>query len=41
LLTTTPLSINEVAIHVGYDSYPTFSNTFFDIVGVRPKVYKR
>jgi transcriptional regulator GlxA family with amidase domain len=41
LLTTTNLAINEVAFQVGYDSFPTFSNTFLEIVGVRPKVYRR
>lgn len=40
LLTTTNLSINEIAFQVGYDSFPTFSNTFLEIVGVRPKVYR-
>lgn len=41
LLTTTKLSINEIAFQVGYDSFPTFSNTFQDLVGVRPKVYRQ
>ncbi|MFN8357203.1 MAG: AraC family transcriptional regulator [Spirosomataceae bacterium] len=40
LLTTTNLTINEIAFTVGYDSFPTFSNTFQDVVGVRPKIYR-
>ncbi len=39
LLTTTKLSINEIAFKVGYDSFPTFSNMFYQMVGVRPKTY--
>lgn len=39
LLTTTKLSINEIAFKVGYDSFPTFSNMFYQMVGVRPKMY--
>lgn len=39
LLTTTNLSINEIAFKVGYDSFPTFSNMFYQMVGVRPKTY--
>lgn len=39
LLTTTKLSVNEIAFKVGYDSFPTFSNMFYQIVGVRPKTY--
>lgn len=41
LLTTTNLNINEISFQVGYDSFPTFSNTFQDVVGVRPKVYRK
>ena len=41
LLTTTSLTLTEIAFRVGYDSFPTFSNTFFEIVGVRPKAYKK
>lgn len=40
LLCTTKLSVNEIAFRVGYDSFPTFSNTFFQLVGIRPKLYK-
>lgn len=39
LLCTTKLSVNEIAFRVGYDSFPTFSNTFFQLVGIRPKSY--
>lgn len=39
LLTTTNLSVNEIAFKVGYDSFPTFSNMFYQMVGVRPKTY--
>ena len=41
LLSSTDLSINEIAYKVGYESFPTFSNTFLDVVGVRPKVYRK
>ncbi len=41
LLTTTNKTLPEIAFDVGYESFPTFSNTFFEIVGVRPKAYKR
>ncbi len=41
LLCTTKLSVNEIAFRVGYDSFPTFSNTFFQLVGIRPKLYMR
>lgn len=33
------LSINEVALKVGYSSLPTFSNTFYKIIGIRPSEY--
>jgi AraC-like DNA-binding protein len=39
LLLDEKLSVNEVALRVGYSSLPTFSNTFFKIVGVRPSDY--
>ena len=39
LLLDEKLSINEVAIRVGYSSLPTFSNTFNKIIGVRPSEY--
>lgn len=33
------LPINEVASLVGFNSVPTFSNTFYKILGVRPSAY--
>ncbi|MFZ4863775.1 helix-turn-helix domain-containing protein [Sphingobacterium sp. Mn56C] len=39
LLLDEKLSVNEVALQVGYNSLPTFSNTFFKIVGIRPSDY--
>ncbi|MBK7869571.1 MAG: helix-turn-helix domain-containing protein [Saprospiraceae bacterium] len=39
LLSTTKMSVYEVAYQVGYNSFPTFSNMFYQIVGVRPKSY--
>ncbi len=33
------MSVQQVASKVGYSSLPTFSNTFFKIVGVRPSEY--
>lgn len=39
LLLDEKLSVNEVALRVGYSSMPTFSNTFFKIIGVRPSDY--
>ncbi|WP_270088304.1 helix-turn-helix transcriptional regulator [Sphingobacterium sp. SYP-B4668] len=39
LLLDDKLSVNEVALKVGYSSLPTFSNTFNKIVGVRPSEY--
>lgn len=39
LLLDEKLSVNEVAMRVGYSSLPTFSNTFNKIVGVRPSTY--
>lgn len=39
LLLEDKLSINEVASRVGYNSLPTFSNTFTKVVGVRPSEY--
>lgn len=32
-------TVNEVALAVGYNSVPTFSNTFFKILGQRPSDY--
>lgn len=39
LLLERKLSVNEVAHAVGYNSVPTFSNTFFKILGQRPSDY--
>ncbi|KGE13635.1 AraC family transcriptional regulator [Sphingobacterium deserti] len=39
LLLDDKLSVNEVAMRVGYSSLPTFSNTFNKIIGVRPSEY--
>lgn len=39
LLLDKKLSVNEVAQAVGYNSAPTFSNTFFKILGQRPTEY--
>lgn len=39
LLLDEKLSVNEVAMRVGYSSLPTFSNTFNKIIGVRPSEY--
>ncbi|WP_426065351.1 helix-turn-helix domain-containing protein [Flavobacterium sp. DSP2-3-1] len=39
LLLEKKLSVNEVAQAVGYNSVPTFSNTFFKILGQRPSDY--
>ena len=39
LLLEKSLTINEVAMQVGYNSLPTFSNTFQKMIGVRPSEY--
>ena len=39
LLLDEKLSVNEVALKVGYSSLPTFSNTFNKVIGVRPSEY--
>lgn len=39
LLLEKKLSVNEIAQAVGYNSAPTFSNTFFKILGQRPTEY--
>lgn len=39
LLLDDKISVNEVALRVGYSSLPTFSNTFNKIIGVRPSEY--
>jgi len=39
LLLDEKLSVNEVALKVGYNSLPTFSNTFNKVVGIRPSEY--
>jgi len=39
LLLDEKMSVNEVAMRVGYSSLPTFSNTFNKIIGIRPSEY--
>lgn len=39
LLIDKKLSVNEIAQAVGYNSTPTFSNTFYKILGQRPTEY--
>lgn len=39
LLMNSHKNINEIALLVGYNSLPTFSNTFKKIIGVRPSEY--
>lgn len=39
LLLEKKLSVNEIAQAVGYNSTPTFSNTFFKVLGMRPTEY--
>ena len=39
LLLERKLSVKEVALEVGYNSVPTFSNTFFKFLGQRPSDY--
>lgn len=39
LLLEKNLSVNEVALAVGYNSVPTFSNTFYKILRQRPSDY--
>lgn len=41
LLLENQLSVKEVASAVGYNSIPTFSNTFFKILGIRPSEYQK
>ncbi len=41
LLSNSKLTISEIASKVGYESSPTFSNTFQQIIGMRPKMYAR
>ena len=38
-LLTQQFTIAEVALKVGYNSVPTFSNTFTKIIGKRPSAY--
>lgn len=40
LLTSSNMTINQIAYEIGYESLPTFSNTFREMIGVRPKVYR-
>lgn len=39
LLTEKQLPVSEIALAVGYNSLPTFSNTFHKLLGVRPTEY--
>ena len=39
LLLEKKLAVNEVALAVGYNSVPTFSNTFYKILRQRPSEY--
>ncbi|WP_345230691.1 AraC family transcriptional regulator [Olivibacter ginsenosidimutans] len=39
LLLEKSLTVNEVAAQVGYSSLPTFSNTFYKMIGIRPSEY--
>lgn len=39
LLLEKRLPVNEVAVAVGYNSIPTFSNTFYKLLGQRPSDY--
>jgi AraC-like DNA-binding protein len=39
LLLEKKMTVNEVALAVGYNSVPTFSNTFFKVLGQRPSDY--
>jgi len=39
LLLEKSLTVNEVALTVGYNSLPTFSNTFQKMIGIRPSEY--
>ena len=41
LLLEQQLSVKEVASLVGYNSIPTFSNTFYKILGIRPSEYQK
>jgi AraC family transcriptional regulator len=40
LLDHTQLSVTEIALEVGYSSFPTFSRTFTALVGVSPTEYR-
>jgi AraC-like DNA-binding protein len=41
LLLEEKLPVNDVAIMVGYSSIPTFSNTFYNLMGFRPSDYAK
>lgn len=41
LLTEKELAVSDVAMLVGYNSLPTFSNTFHKLLGVRPTEYNK
>lgn len=39
LLAEKQMPVSEIALAVGYNSLPTFSNTFFKLLGIRPTEY--
>ena len=39
LLSLPGANVSETAYQVGYDSLPSFSNSFFEIVGTRPQAF--
>jgi AraC-like DNA-binding protein len=41
LLTHSQLQVNEIAFAVGYESQQTFSNTFEEMLGVRPGQFRK
>ncbi|WP_238140935.1 helix-turn-helix domain-containing protein [Psychroflexus sp. S27] len=41
LLMNPNYNISEIANRVGYNSLPTFSNTFHEIMGKRPSEYRK
>jgi AraC family transcriptional regulator len=40
LLLTTPLTVKEITVRVGYSSVGTFSAKFKDVVGMSPTAYR-
>ncbi len=41
LLLTTDASVTDIALQVGYQSFPTFSRTFTDYVGLSPSEFRK